>query len=135
VSDNGRGIPVDMHPGYKMPACQVALTKLHAGGKFDDKSYAISGGLHGVGLSCVNALSEKLILTIKKKGKIHRQEYSRGKAITKLEVVGKCDEKETGTTVTFFPDSQIFSTTIFDYKVLETRFRETAFLNAGLKII
>jgi len=135
VEDNGRGIPVDTHPGYNMPACQVALTKLHAGGKFDDKSYAISGGLHGVGLSCVNALAEKLILTIRKHGKIHRQEYSRGIAMTKLEVIGKCDEKDTGTSVTFFPDDQIFSTVIFDYKVLESRFRETAFLNAGLKII
>jgi len=135
VEDNGRGIPVDTHSGYKMPACQVALTKLHAGGKFDDKSYAISGGLHGVGLSCVNALSEKLILTIKKYGKIHRQEYSRGNATTKLEVVGKCDEKDTGTAITFFPDKQIFSTVVFDYKILETRFRETAFLNAGLKIV
>jgi DNA gyrase subunit B len=135
VEDNGRGIPVDTHKGYKVPACEVALTKLHAGGKFDDKSYAISGGLHGVGLSCVNALSEKLILTVKKHGKIHKQEYSRGKPTTKLQVIGKCNAKETGTSITFFPDDQIFSTTKFDYKVLETRFRETAFLNAGLKII
>jgi len=135
VEDNGRGIPVDMHEGYGMPACQVALTKLHAGGKFDDKSYAISGGLHGVGLSCVNALSEKLILKVKKYGKIHKQEYSRGKPTTKLEIIGTCDKEDTGTSVTFFPDDQIFSTTIFDYKVLESRFRETAFLNAGLRII
>ncbi|MCK5607426.1 DNA topoisomerase (ATP-hydrolyzing) subunit B [Candidatus Pacearchaeota archaeon] len=135
VEDNGRGIPVETHEGYGIPACEVALTKLHAGGKFDDKSYAISGGLHGVGLSCVNALSEKLILKVKKHGKIHKQEYSRGLAITKLKVIGTCDKNDTGTSVTFFPDDQIFSTTKFDYKVLETRFRETAFLNAGLKII
>ena len=102
VEDNGRGIPVDTHKGYKVPACEVALTKLHAGGKFDDKSYAISGGLHGVGLSCVNALSEKLILTVKKHGKIHKQEYSRGKPTTKLQVIGKCNAKETGTSITFF---------------------------------
>ena len=135
VEDNGRGIPVGMHPQFKIPACEVALTKLHAGGKFDKKSYAISGGLHGVGISCVNALSRKLILEICQDGKIHRQEYSRGFSKTKLEVVGKCDKDKTGTKVTFFPDEEIFSTVIFDYKVLETRFRELAFLNAELKII
>jgi len=135
VEDNGRGIPVDIHPQFGVPACQVALTKLHAGGKFDNKSYAISGGLHGVGVSCVNALSDKLILEIKKNGKIYHQEYSRGNPTTKLEVIGKCSPEETGTTVTFYPDKSIFSTTVFDAKVLSTRFRETTFLNAGLKII
>jgi len=134
VEDDGRGIPIDMHKTYKMPAVQVALTKLHAGGKFDKKSYAISGGLHGVGISVVNALSKKLIIDIKKDGKIYRQEYSRGDAKTKLEVKGKCGVEESGTTVTFWPDDQIFSTTTFDYKVLETRFREITFLNAGLRI-
>ena len=89
VEDDGRGIPVDEHTQFKMPACQVALTKLHAGGKFDNKSYAISGGLHGVGVSCVNALSKKLILEIKRNGKIYQQTYSRGDAKTKLEVIGK----------------------------------------------
>ncbi len=132
VEDSGRGIPVDMHPVYKVPAVQVALTKLHAGGKFDKKSYAISGGLHGVGVSCVNALSEKLLIEIKRDGKIHKQEYSRGNAKTKLTVEGKTNE--TGTTITFWPDEEIFSTTTFDFKILETRFREITFLNAGLKI-
>ncbi len=134
VEDNGRGIPVDIHPQLKVPAVQVALTKLHAGGKFDKKSYMISGGLHGVGVSCVNALSKKLIIEIKREGKIHQQEYSRGNPTTKLKVVGKCNDNDTGTKVTFWPDEQIFSTIIFDYKVLETRFKEVAFLNAGLKI-
>ena len=133
VEDNGRGIPVEKHPKFKIPACEVALTKLHAGGKFDDKSYAISGGLHGVGVSCVNALAEKLTLEVKKGGKLYSQEYSRGKSKTKLKVSGKT--KETGTKITFYPDPEIFSSLVFDYKVLETRFRETTFLNAGLKII
>jgi DNA gyrase subunit B len=135
VEDDGRGIPVDPHPQYKIPAVEVALTKLHAGGKFDNKSYAISGGLHGVGVSVVNALSEKLIIEIKGGGNIYSQEYSRGITQTKLKVIGKCDNGETGTTVTFWPDPEIFSTVDFDYKVLETRFREIVFLNAGLIIL
>ncbi|MEK6925968.1 MAG: DNA topoisomerase (ATP-hydrolyzing) subunit B [Nanoarchaeota archaeon] len=134
VEDDGRGIPVDIHPIYKVPALQVALTKLHAGGKFDKKSYMISGGLHGVGLSVVNALSKKLIVEVKREGKIYSQEYSKGDPKTKLEVVGKCGD-ESGTKVTFWPDEEIFSTVDFDYKVLETRFREIVFLNAGLKIV
>jgi len=134
IDDNGRGIPVDMHPQFRIPAVQVALTKLHAGGKFDKKSYAISGGLHGVGISCVNALSEKLIIEVKRGGKIYQQEYSRGKAETKLKVIGKCSNGETGTKIIFWPDKEIFSALDFDYKVLETRFRELSFLNAGLKI-
>ena len=132
IEDDGRGIPVDLHKAYKIPAVQVALTKLHAGGKFDKKSYAISGGLHGVGVSCVNALSKKLIVEIKRDGKVYSQEYSRGNPQTKLKVVGKTNT--TGTKITFFPDEEIFSTTVFDYKVLETRFREVTFLNAGLRI-
>lgn len=132
IEDDGRGIPVDIHEQYKIPASEVALTKLHAGGKFDKKSYAISGGLHGVGVSCVNALSKKLIIEIKREGKIHTQEFSRGTPQTKLKVIGKT--KDTGTKITFWPDEQIFSTVVFDYKVLETRFREITFLNAGLKI-
>ena len=135
VIDDGRGIPVDPHPVYKVPALQVALTKLHAGGKFDKKSYTISGGLHGVGVSVVNALSKKLVIEVKRDGKIHRQEYARGDPTTKLEVVGKCNPDETGTSVTFWPDGEIFSVLEFDYHVLETRFREIAFLNPGLKII
>lgn len=135
VEDDGRGIPLDIHSTYKIPAVQVALTKLHAGGKFDKKSYAISGGLHGVGVSCVNALSTKLIVEVKKNGKIHRQEYKRGKPQTKLEVAGKCGVDETGTKVTFWPDPEIFSTVEFDYRLLETRFREITFLNPGLKIV
>jgi len=136
VEDDGRGIPVDMNPVYKMPAVQVALTKLHAGGKFDKKSYVISGGLHGVGVSVVNALSKKLIIEIKRDGKIYRQEYSRGNAVDKLTVTGKVSSPdETGTTITFWPDNEIFSALDFDYKILETRFKEICFLNAGLKII
>lgn len=135
IEDDGRGIPTEMHPTLKMPALQVALTKLHAGGKFDKKSYEISGGLHGVGISVVNALSNKLIIEVKRDGKIHRQEYSRGDAKTKLEVVGKYAGDSTGTKVTFWPDDSIFSTVNFDYKILETRFREITFLNPGLKII
>ncbi|HLC78275.1 MAG TPA: DNA topoisomerase (ATP-hydrolyzing) subunit B [Candidatus Nanoarchaeia archaeon] len=135
VNDDGRGIPVEMNPVYKVPALQLALTKLHAGGKFDKKSYQISGGLHGVGISVVNALSKKLIVEVKRDGKVYRQEYSRGEPKTKLEVIGKVKEEESGTKVTFWPDEEIFSTLLFDYKVLETRFREITFLNAGLKII
>jgi DNA gyrase subunit B len=134
IEDDGRGFPVDNHPVYNMPAVQVALTKLHAGGKFDKKSYQISGGLHGVGSSVVNALSKKLIVQVKRDGNIYEQEYSRGDAKTKLKIIGKCPATETGTKVTFWPDEEIFSTVDFDYKVLETRFREIAFLNSGLKI-
>ncbi|OYT36718.1 DNA topoisomerase (ATP-hydrolyzing) subunit B [Candidatus Pacearchaeota archaeon ex4484_71] len=134
IEDDGRGIPVDIHPKFKIPAAQVALTKLHAGGKFDKGSYAISGGLHGVGVSCVNALSEKLLLAIKRDGKIYQQEYSRGNPKTKLKVIGKTSKNDTGTKIQFWPDEEIFSVLNFDYKTLETRFREVAFLNAGLKI-
>ncbi|HPD82022.1 MAG TPA: DNA topoisomerase (ATP-hydrolyzing) subunit B [Candidatus Pacearchaeota archaeon] len=132
VDDDGRGIPIDPHPIYKVPAAQIALTKLHAGGKFDKKSYAISGGLHGVGVSCVNALSKKLILEVKRDGKTYQQEYSRGEPITKMKVIG--NGEGTGTKITFYPDEQIFSTVNFDFKTLETRFREITFLNTGLKI-
>jgi len=135
IEDDGRGIPVDMHPQLKIPAVEVALTRLHAGGKFDKKSYMISGGLHGVGISCVNALSKKLIVQVKRDGQIYQQEYSRGIPQTKLKIIGKYSGDESGTTVTFFPDEEIFSTVNFDYSVLETRLREIAFLNAGLKII
>ena len=134
VEDDGRGIPVDMHPQLKIPAVEVALTKLHAGGKFDKDSYKVSGGLHGVGVSVVNALSKKLIVEIKRDGKKYSQEYSRGNPKTKLTVIGNCPKEETGTTITFWPDEEIFTTIKFDFSVLETRFREIAFLNAGLKL-
>jgi DNA gyrase subunit B len=133
VIDDGRGIPVDMHPTLKIPAVEVALTKLHAGGKFDKKAYVISGGLHGVGVSVVNALSKKLVVEVKHEGKIYTQEYSRGITKTKLKESGKSEG--TGTTITFWPDEEIFSTVVFDYKVLENRFREITFLNPGLKIL
>ncbi|MFH1503284.1 MAG: DNA topoisomerase (ATP-hydrolyzing) subunit B [Candidatus Diapherotrites archaeon] len=133
VEDDGRGIPIENHPVYKVPAVQIALTKLHAGGKFDKKSYAISGGLHGVGVSCVNALSKKLIIQIKRDGKLYEQEYSRGNPTTKLKTIGNAEG--TGTTIIFWPDEEIFPDLSFDYKILETRFREVTFLNAGLKII
>ncbi len=135
VEDNGRGMPVDVHPQFKVPAVEVALTKLHAGGKFDKESYKISGGLHGVGVSCVNALSSKLIVEIKREGKVYRQEYSRGIPKTKLKEIGTCPKNETGTKVIFIPDEQIFSVLKFKFKTLEARFREIAFLNAGLRII
>jgi len=134
VVDSGRGLPVDKHEQFKIPACEVALTKLHAGGKFDKKSYAISGGLHGVGVSCVNALSKKLVVEIKRDGQVYSQEYSRGITQTKLKIIGKCPPGVTGTKITFWPDEEIFSTLDFDYKILETRFREITFLNAGLRI-
>ncbi len=134
IEDNGRGIPVDIHQQFKAPTVEIVLTKLHAGGKFDNKAYTISGGLHGVGVSVVNALSKKFVIEIKRDGNVYKQEYSRGKAKTKLEIIGKCPKNETGTKVIFFPDEQIFSTTKFDSKILDTRFSELAFLNPGLKI-
>lgn len=134
VEDNGRGIPVDPHPVYKIPTVEVVITKLHAGGKFDKGSYKISGGLHGVGISVVAALSKAFKVVIKRDGKIYQQEYEIGKPIYKLKTVGDCDKKQTGTSVTFTPDETIFSTTKFDFSVLETRFREIAFLNKGVKI-
>ena len=134
IIDDGRGIPVDLHPVYKVPAVEIALTKLHAGGKFDKKSYMISGGLHGVGVSVVNALSKKLIIEITRGGKIYSQEFERGKTKTKLKIIGTAKNGASGTKVTFWPDEEIFSTVKWDYKILETRFREVAFLNAGLKI-
>lgn len=135
VQDDGRGIPVEIHPQMKVSTVEVVLTKLHAGGKFDKDTYKVSGGLHGVGASVVNALSKKLIVEVKRDGKIYRQEYSRGDPKTKLTVVGNCDKNETGTKITFWPDEEIFSTVKIDYSVLETRFREIAFLNAGIKLI
>ncbi len=135
VIDNGRGMPVDKHPVYKKSAMEIIVTKLHAGGKFDKGSYAVSGGLHGVGISVVAALSKKMRVEVKRDGKIYMQEYKIGTPLNEVEVIGKYEGKETGTTVTFFPDDTIFSTTTFDFNYLVTRFREIAFLNAGLKIL
>jgi DNA gyrase subunit B len=132
VQDNGRGIPVDEHPKLKIPAVQVVLTKLHAGGKFNKKVYKVSGGLHGVGVSCTNALSKKLKITIKRDGKVYEQSYEFGKPLTSLKTTG--ETKERGTTVTFTPDDQIFTDTVFHYDTLVARMRELAFLNQGLAI-
>ena len=134
VKDNGRGIPVGVHPVYKKPAVEIAITKLHAGGKFGKGSYAVSGGLHGVGISVVSALSKKMKAIVRRDGKVHQQEYKIGKPLYALKVTGKCDKKETGTEISFMPDDTIFSTTEFDYFILEARLREIAFLNKGLKI-
>lgn len=135
VTDNGRGIPVDMHPVYKVPALEVVVTKLHAGGKFDKGSYKISGGLHGVGISVVAALSKLMRVTVKRAGKVYQQEYEIGNPLYKVKTIGDTPKDEHGTEVTFFPDETIFSTTKFDFSVLETRFREIAFLNKGVKIV
>ena len=132
VNDNGRGIPVDMHPTEKRPAVEVALTVLHAGGKFDNDSYKVSGGLHGVGVSCVNALSEWLEVEVRRDNQIYHQRYERGKAVSKLETIGKT--RGTGTKITFLPDSQIFSTTKFEWDILANRLRELAFLNGGIEV-
>jgi len=134
VVDNGRGIPVDMHRVEKMPAVEVALTVLHAGGKFDKDSYKVSGGLHGVGVSVVNALSEQLKVWVKRDGKEHYMDFVRGTTATKLKVLGKVAAKDTGTTVWFKPDHEIFTELRYDYATLATRLRELAYLNKGVKI-
>ena len=132
VRDNGRGIPVDMHPKLHKPAVEVVLTVLHAGGKFNKDSYKVSGGLHGVGVSCVNALSNKLRVEVYRDGKIYAQDYEKGKPVSRLEVIGTSDH--TGTVVRFLPDDTIFTTTQYQFSVLEERMRELAFLNGGLVI-
>ena len=133
VQDNGRGIPTGMHPKEHRSALEVVLTVLHAGGKFSKDSYKVSGGLHGVGVSCVNALSDLLIAEVHREGKVFQQKYSKGKPITPVEVIGEC--QDTGTTITFHPDPEIFTvTTIYDYDTLAKRMRELAFLNKGIKI-
>ncbi|HPW26145.1 MAG TPA: DNA topoisomerase (ATP-hydrolyzing) subunit B [Tenuifilaceae bacterium] len=133
VVDNGRGIPVDYHEKEKKSALEVVLTVLHAGGKFDKGSYKVSGGLHGVGVSCVNALSIKLVAEVMRDGKLYRQEFSMGKPVTSLEVVG--ESPSTGTIITFMPDSQIFTQSIsFNFEIIASRLRELAFLNKGIRL-
>ncbi len=136
VQDNGRGIPTDIHPTEKISAAEIVYTKLHAGGKFNEEggAYKVSGGLHGVGASVVNALSKWVKIEIKKHGKVHKLEFNHGAAKEPLKVIGECDLKDTGTTVTFKSDNEIFEITEYSYETLANRFREMAFLNKGLKI-
>jgi len=132
VVDNGRGIPVDLHPTEKKPAVEVIMTMLHAGGKFDRTSYKVSGGLHGVGVSVVNALSEWLSVEVRRDGRVYHQSFERGKTSSELKVIGK--SKSTGTTVTFKPDPEVFTEAIFNFDTISNRMRELAFLNRGVKI-
>jgi len=132
VRDNGRGIPVDMHATEKKPALTVVLTTLHAGGKFDSDSYKVSGGLHGVGVSCVNGLSTWLEAEVRRNGKVYHQRFEKGHPVSELATIG--ETSETGTTITFFPDDTIFSTTTFEWEILANRLREMAFLNKGIVI-
>ena len=133
VEDNGRGIPVAKHPQKKISTLEVVLTILHAGGKFDNQAYKVSGGLHGVGVSVVNALSKKMVVQVKRDGGIYEMQFARGKTTEKLKELGKT--KATGTTITFWPDDTIFETTVYDYDTLHDRLQETGFLNKNLKII
>ena len=132
INDNGRGIPVEIHKEYGISGVEVVMTKLHAGGKFDKGAYKVAGGLHGVGVSVVNALSEWLEVEVRRNGKIFRQRYEKGKPVTKLEIVGSA--ADTGTKVTFYPDKEIFGNKQFDYYVIRKRLQELAFLNKGLEI-
>lgn len=133
IEDNGRGIPVDMHPTENIPAATVVLTVLHAGGKFDKDTYKVSGGLHGVGVSVVNALSKHLIMTIKKNGNIYRQEFKKGIPVSDLEIIGQT--KEQGTTIEFFPDGEVMEILEFDSEILIKRFKEMAYLNQAITIL
>src|SRR3972149_2700070 len=134
VTDNGRGIPVDMHPEEKRSALEVVMTVLHAGGKFDKDSYKVSGGLHGVGVSVVNALSEWLKVEVRRNGGIYFQEYQRGLPIKPAKEIGKCKKNETGTKVTFLPDKEIFKVTEFRFDTIAERMRELAYLNKNITI-
>ena len=134
VSDNGRGIPVDEHEKLHKSALEVVMTVLHAGGKFDKGSYKVSGGLHGVGVSCVNALSDYLRAEVRREGKVYMQEYAFGKPTTEVKVIGTCSDDEHGTTIVFHPDGTIFQTTIYDYAILANRLRDLAYLNAGVTL-
>jgi DNA gyrase subunit B len=129
VSDNGRGIPVDMHPTQKISTLDVVMTKLHAGGKFDHSSYKVSGGLHGVGASVVNALSEWLEVEVRREGKIWHQSYKRGVPEGKVKSIGEA--KKTGTKITFLPDKQIFTESVYSFDILAKRLRELAFPQQG----
>ena len=133
VEDNGRGIPVEKHPVKKIPTLEVVLTILHAGGKFDNNAYKVSGGLHGVGVSVVNALSKRLVAQVKRDGKIYEMAFERGKTVQKMKEIGT--SKATGTTITFWPDEEIFETTVYNFDILHTHLQETAFLNKNLKIV
>ncbi len=141
VQDNGRGIPVDMHPKEHRSALEVVMTVLHAGGKFNKDSYKVSGGLHGVGVSCVNALSTKMHVEVYRDGKIHTQDYAKGKplapvhVISEAEAIGNWEQRKTGTFVQFWPDATIFTETVYSYDILANRMRELAYLNAGVKIV
>src|SRR3989338_9213880 len=135
IKDNGRGIPVEMHPVYKKSALEIVVTKLHAGGKFDKGSYAVSGGLHGVGISVVAALSKLMKVIVRKGGKIYQQEYKIGKPLYDVKIKGETERGERGKKIIFWQDASIFSSTKFEFSILEDRFREIAFLNKGLKII
>ena len=141
VQDNGRGIPVDMHPKEHKSALEVVMTVLHAGGKFNKDSYKVSGGLHGVGVSCVNALSSRMHVEVYRDGQIHAQDYAKGKplapvhTITEAEAIGNWEQRKTGTFAQFWPDDTIFTETVYQYDILAKRMRELAFLNAGIKIV
>ncbi len=134
VRDNGRGIPVDEHEKLHKSALEVVMTVLHAGGKFDKGSYKVSGGLHGVGVSCVNALSDYLRAEVRRGGKVYMQEYSLGKPTSEVKIIGDCREEEHGTTIIFHPDAGIFSTTVYEFDILSNRLRDLAYLNAGVTL-
>lgn len=133
VEDDGRGIPVDIHPKYNKPAVEMVLTMLHAGGKFDSSAYKVSGGLHGVGVSCTNALSKWLKVEVRREGKVYFIEFQKGKKVDELKEIG--ESTETGTKITFFPDDEIFETLDFQFETLSSRLRELAFLNKGIEIV
>ena len=134
VTDDGRGMPVDIHPKMGIPAVQVIHTQLHAGGKFGGGGYKVSGGLHGVGASVVNALSTHMVVQVKRDNKIYEQEYFKGETATELKVIGEYKTGKTGSKTQFWPDPDIFDETVYDYDTLQRRLREMAFLNKGLSI-